>query len=266
VEINERFEQYLKKNRSEKTVSNYLSGLRTVSKELCNANLIECNIYLINNVDIINNLLNLYLSVPKLKEKDIRGKKMYRHAIKHYIKFYSLNNNVKSIESKKINSEKSEVLDFLNANRLENNSIDNAEEIDNISYKINTLERETIIKSRIGQSNYRKSLINKYKRCLVCGISDERFLIASHIKSWSESEDNEKLDINNGLLLCVHHDALFDKNLITFTDTGDIVISDEVSKHTQQLLNINENTKLKLELNNKTKKYLEFHREKLLNK
>lgn len=177
----------------------------------------------------------------------------------------------KSVDNGTLSASLKKLIYFLEEKEIklnENNNKEDEEEIKKIekNEKINEMERETIIKSRIGQSKYRKSLINKYKRCLVCGISDEKFLIASHIKPWSESEANEKLDINNGLLLCVHHDALFDKNLISFTDTGDIVISDEVSKHTQQLLNINENTKLKLELNSNTKKYLKFHREKFLNK
>ena len=50
-------------------------------------------------------------------------------------------------------------------------------------------------------------------------------LIGSHIKSWKDSSDAEKLDENNGLLLCAHHDALFDKHLISFKDNGDLIVS-----------------------------------------
>ncbi|MFD6440940.1 HNH endonuclease [Peribacillus sp. NPDC060186] len=34
-----------------------------------------------------------------------------------------------------------------------------------------------------------------------CGIPDERFLIASHIKPWSRLDIYERLDKNNGFLL-----------------------------------------------------------------
>lgn len=47
-----------------------------------------------------------------------------------------------------------------------------------------------------------------------CGVSDEHFLIDSHIKPWSQSNNQEWLDVNNGLLLCPNHDALFDKGII----------------------------------------------------
>ncbi|NOH15287.1 HNH endonuclease [Clostridium cochlearium] len=54
-------------------------------------------------------------------------------------------------------------------------------------------------------------LCGKYR---ICGINDERFLIASYIKPWSISNDNEKLNDNNGILLCSNNDILFDKGYI----------------------------------------------------
>lgn len=44
-------------------------------------------------------------------------------------------------------------------------------------------------------------------------LEDERFLVASHIKTWSHSNNIDRLDIQNGLLLCPNHDALFDKDI-----------------------------------------------------
>ena len=51
-------------------------------------------------------------------------------------------------------------------------------------------------------------------------------LVASHIKPWSISDANEKLDIHNGLLMCPNHDKLFDRGYISFDDTGRILISE----------------------------------------
>jgi len=41
-------------------------------------------------------------------------------------------------------------------------------------------------------------------------------LKASHIKAWKDcTSTQERLDSNNGLLLCANHDALFDQYLIS---------------------------------------------------
>lgn len=66
---------------------------------------------------------------------------------------------------------------------------------------ITDTEKEQIIKSRIGQSAFKRGLLNIQKKCRLCGVSDERFLIASHIKPWSISDNHERLDVNNGLLI-----------------------------------------------------------------
>ena len=48
----------------------------------------------------------------------------------------------------------------------------------------------------------------------------------------------EKLDENNGLLLCAHHDALFDKHLISFDSSGDVIVSPTLSASEQTQLGI----------------------------
>jgi predicted restriction endonuclease len=49
-----------------------------------------------------------------------------------------------------------------------------------------------------------------------------------HIVPWSKSNDHERLDVNNGLLLSPTYDALFDKYLITFDNKGKIQLSDQI--------------------------------------
>ena len=91
---------------------------------------------------------------------------------------------------------------------------------------LSSTEKEVITKQRVGQGLFKDLLINKYHgKCALCGIQTEQMLIGSHIKSWKDSSDAEKLDENNGLLLCAHHDALFDKHLISFKDNGDLIVS-----------------------------------------
>ena len=141
-----------------------------------------------------------------------------------------------------------------------------AEEIDNTIFE-NTLkgkEKDIIIKARVNQSVYRDMLLEKHKKCCLCGVSDRRMLIASHIKPWSHSESEEKLDVYNGLLLCPNHDKVFDTGLITFNNHGDIIISNELSSNDRIFLNIRDN--MKIDLPEYSIKYMEYHRTNIFQK
>lgn len=86
-------------------------------------------------------------------------------------------------------------------------------------------------------------------------MNDVRFLIASHIKPWKDSSNNERLDENNGFLLCPHHDSVFDKGLISFSDDGKILIWKSIDARTRRLLNIDEG--IAINLNDKQKEYIQ---------
>lgn len=92
-------------------------------------------------------------------------------------------------------------------------------------------------------------------------MNEGKFLIASHIKPWSESSDFERLDSNNAFLMCPNHDSLFDKGYITFDEDGKIIISNRISDHNKILLNIHED--MNIDLKEENKKYLEWHRKNL---
>ena len=58
----------------------------------------------------------------------------------------------------------------------------------------------------------------------MCGI-DSINTQANHIKSWIVSNCNnnqEQLDLHNGLMLIPNHDYLFDKDCLSFTDQGNL--------------------------------------------
>lgn len=122
-------------------------------------------------------------------------------------------------------------------------------------------DKELIIKARIGQSTFKRNLLAIEKKCRLCGVSDTRFLVASHIKPWSKSNNQERLDINNGLLFCPNHDALFDKGYISFTDDGIIMISPSLDESTEIFLNINET--MKINMNETQRQYMKWHRENI---
>jgi hypothetical protein len=141
--------------------------------------------------------------------------------------------------------------DVLDSNDLENF----------IDDEITETEKERIIKSRIGQSSFKKALLAVEKKCRLCGLSDERFLVASHIKPWSESNNQERLYVNNGLLLCPNDDALFDKGYISFDDNGNILIADSLDDATKVFLNINET--MKINMNESQQQFIKWHRKNL---
>lgn len=120
-------------------------------------------------------------------------------------------------------------------------------------------ERSGLVLSRVGQGAYRKSIINRWEnKCAVTSFSDSRILIASHIHPWRDSNDEERLDINNGILLSPTFDALFDKYLITFENSGKIVLSDTVNSQEFRKLGV-QGTERISKLNSDNQMYLEKH-------
>ena len=71
-------------------------------------------------------------------------------------------------------------------------------------------DNKKIVKTRVSQGSFRRLLLLERHHCNLCDISTTSVLRASHIKEWFESSREERIDANNGLLLCANHDALFD--------------------------------------------------------
>ncbi|MCA0919280.1 HNH endonuclease [Pseudooceanicola nanhaiensis] len=93
-------------------------------------------------------------------------------------------------------------------------------------------ERLQLVKSRRGQGIYRQNLEGFEKACRITGVKERRHLRASHIKPWRISTTFEKLDGNNGLLLSPHIDHLFDQGFLSFTDNGDLLVSQHLDVDT----------------------------------
>jgi len=93
---------------------------------------------------------------------------------------------------------------------------------------IGPTEKMRLVKARRGQGIYRQNLEQIEKGCRVTGITDGRYLRASHIKPWCKSDDFEKLDGNNGLLLSPNVDHLFDGGYISFADDGALLVSKDL--------------------------------------
>lgn len=143
----------------------------------------------------------------------------------------------------------------------EEREIEKIKENDDIS----ATEKTILIKSRVGQGKYRNDLIKKWKSCSVTGIDNTSLLKASHIKPWSISSNDEKLDTDNGLLLTPALDHSFDLGFISFLDDGKIMISKNLSKEETEVMNINNDMKLR-NISKEMKKYLRYHRKNIFKK
>ncbi|MGI2141926.1 HNH endonuclease [Shewanella baltica] len=120
--------------------------------------------------------------------------------------------------------------------------------------------RET--KIRYGQ-DYFKSKVAEIcdNKCVVLNVPDQKpsILIGSHIKSWADSNNDERMDGHNGLLLSPHVDKLFDTHLITFDEQGYILVSAKLNHGVLTAWGID--TEKKYYFTEMQKKYLEYHRE-----
>jgi hypothetical protein len=91
-------------------------------------------------------------------------------------------------------------------------------------------------------------------------------LIASHIKPWRTSSEQDRVKKENGLLLSVGLDALFDRGLISFDADGKLICSADLNPDTAQCLGVDNNLTLRLNrftshtLPEKMKEFLFEHR------
>jgi len=132
-------------------------------------------------------------------------------------------------------------------------------EIVNTSINLRETEKATIIQSRIGQGMFRKKLINYWKGCSFSGCDINDILIASHIKPWRLSDNYERLDSFNGLLLLPNYDKLFDKGYLTISITGKVIYSKFFSHDYTSILGLSRLTDISID--ERHKPYLEYHSE-----
>lgn len=129
-------------------------------------------------------------------------------------------------------------------------------------------EKDTVIRQRVGQTFFRKAVLNAYDdSCCITAILIPQLLIASHIKPWICSDIRaERANPSNGLCLNALHDKAFDQGLITIDKEYKIVVSEILKRKTV----IDELTKLwiisyegkKIKLPHKflpEKQFVEYH-------
>ena len=128
---------------------------------------------------------------------------------------------------------------------------------------IDKAEKIQLYRARIGQGEYRKNLLALCPFCPITLISDDRLLVASHIKPWVASNDFEKTDPLNGFMLTPTFDRLFDRGFLSFTDDKKTILSPFLSNMTYSKLSISDNKIIPHLPIAGRENYLEYHRKNI---
>jgi len=140
-------------------------------------------------------------------------------------------------------------------------------EVFNIENSNTTIEdKKQLVRARIGQGEYRSKLLDECPFCPMTLVSDDRLLIASHIKPWSLSNDFEKTDPKNGFILTPTFDRLFDRGFLSFSNDKKTILSPFLSNMTYSKLGISDGKIVSQLPINGREEYLEFHRNNILKK
>ena len=90
---------------------------------------------------------------------------------------------------------------------------------------IGDTEKAQIVLARRGQGIFKENVRKLERRCRITGVERLEHLRASHIRPWRDSDNQGRLDGENGLLLTPSIDHLFDRGFTSFEDNGRLLIS-----------------------------------------
>jgi predicted restriction endonuclease len=222
-----------KSARSAKSYSIAISGV--MSSWAKEASLIEDSLIQITSPRKLNEITPALSNIEIFIARNTKGKGMYSSALKAYAEFLS-----------DVSSEDIQI------------------DIDSIiqDQEIKETEKSTLISARVGQGKFRNQLIDYWNMCSVTGFSNTRFLVASHIKPWRDSNHRERLDRFNGLLLLPNIDKAFDKGYVTFEEKGRIMLSPEL----EQAGTLGINSSMTVSLQKDHHSYMSYHREEVYKK
>lgn len=185
--------------KSEKTAKNYLGAIRgSISNWLMDTYQICEPLTGITSYHRFTQYEEKVRQLEVFKLTDQKGKGMYSAALTHYHKFLAdlaqidVNADIRQVMSDK---------------------------------KLTNTEKSIMVKTRMGQGIFRSQLVQMWGGCAVTGYRNTQLLLASHIKPWRDSNNRERLDKFNGLLLLANLDKAFDLGFISFDDNGKVLIS-----------------------------------------
>jgi hypothetical protein len=219
---------------AESSVDKYARAVRTISQEMLNQKIISKPILEMDSFEL-DIAMALIAGNAYFVDKNKRGNHMYSNALKQF-RYYR------------------------NAEGISEGSSDTYVAAIANDTSIPETERTAIVQSRVGQGQFRKQLIDKYRgSCVITGINHPKLLVASHIKPWAASNNQERLQVDNGLLLSATYDRLFDSGLITFDRVGKIYLSSFIGPENEKKLHLQTGTQYPLLITSKMQQFLEYH-------
>jgi len=126
-------------------------------------------------------------------------------------------------------------------------------------------ERASLIIARRGQGLFKERVMRIERFCRVTKVDNLVHLRASHCKPWRDSNNQERLDGENGLLLTPSIDHLFDRGFISFEDNGRLIISPVA--HTDSLRRMGIETEQSVNVGTFSegqRTFLDYHRNSVL--
>lgn len=241
-EVMERLELFSKWMRANSTLADssiykYTRAVNTISNEMIESGVINKSLLEMDLIEYDVAMLRIFFDT-NFCVKNSTGNNMYSNALKQF-RYFCL----ETLEP----AEDTEIVQEIEESKL-----------------LSSTEKQVIIKARVGQGKYRDKLLEKYeKRCIVTGIDKVNLLIASHIKPWAICNNEERVDVENGLLLCPNIDRLFDSGLISFKNSGEMMISSFVGQANEKRLHISKDVRIDLMATKRMQAYLEYHRDVL---
>jgi predicted restriction endonuclease len=123
-------------------------------------------------------------------------------------------------------------------------------------------EKQQLVLSRRGQGKFRDNVSRIETHCRVTGVNRPEHLIASHCKPWRDSDNAERLDGENGLLLTPSIDHLFDRGFISFENGGELLVSPVAHEVSLRKMGVPVGQRVNVGgFSQGQRRYLEFHRE-----
>lgn len=223
---------------SDSSVYKYSRAVNSVSKEMLEKGVIPTDLFSMSQLQV-DVFVPIILEDKDFIEKNQTGNKMYSNALKQYRMFRKMSCDALVAES------------------------DVTSAIENFD-SLRETEKSNIVKARIGQGLFKTRLLKKYdSRCIVTGVTTRKLLIASHVRPWAVSSNEDRLSEENGLLLSPTFDKLFDCGLITFSNAGNMFVSSQLDETDKAKLHISTDVIYDLKLSSKLKEHLDYHRDKI---
>lgn len=122
--------------------------------------------------------------------------------------------------------------------------------------------RQAVVMARRGQGLFKQNVQRIERICRITKVDQVEHLRASHCKPWRDSNNSERLDGENGLLLTPDVDHLFDRGFIGFEDDGRVLVSPVAHRESLRKMGLEEALRGNVgAFTEGQKAYLSFHRE-----